>query len=201
MPTSANAGPLAGFIAHTGIETPAEPLFKNSLFGFRFLCPGCKQPLRHPRIEGRVYSECARCRRGYVLEMYPPQRGPQKAGDSHEFTHVFYVVVSRHVFEGFERRLGELERGDAANNRPQMERAFLRKLGALEVFDAGPPPEVPQSKEQRDRDYEEYQRQQGIRERMNSAIVEHIQPGVMMKKERQPSDASQLPEHLRNRKQ
>lgn len=196
-----NVGLSAGFIAHTGIETSAEPLFKNSLFGFRVLCPGCTQPLRHPRIAGRVYCECAHCRRGYALEMYPPQREPQKAGDSHTFSHVFYFAVSRHVYGDFEKRLGKLERGDAANNRPQMERAFLRKLGALEIFEAGPPPDAQRSPEQHDREYEEWRSKQRVLQQMNSAIVEQVQPGVIMKKARESTNASQSPEHLRNRKQ
>lgn len=201
MPNSANAGPLAGFIAHTGIETPTEPLFKNSLFGFRFMCPACIQPLRHPHIVDRMYCECQRCRRGYVLEMYPALREPQLPDTTHTFTHVFYVAVSRHVYQSFEKRLEKLERGDSANNGPQMHRAFLRKLGALEIFDAGPPPDAPQSQEQRDRDLEEWRRQQRIRERMNSDIVESVQPGLLIKKARPTPGASQSPEHLRNRKQ
>lgn len=201
MSHNSNAGPLAGFIAHTGIETPSEPLFKNSLFGFRFLCPGCAQPLRHPHIANRLHCECQHCRRGYVLEMYPPLRGPQTPGNPHIHTHVFYAAVSRHVYQRFEERLARLERGDAANNRPQMERAFLRKLGALEIFEAGPPTAEPQSPEQRDRDYAEWQRQQRLRQRMNSAIVETIQPGVIMKKARTTAVEPQSPEHLRNRKQ
>jgi hypothetical protein len=184
MSPNANAGPLAGFIAHTGIETAAEPLFKNSLFGFRFMCPGCTQPLRHPHIADRMYCECKHCRRGYVLEMYPPQREQRSPEYSHTFTHLFYVVVSRHEYERYAKRLEKLERGDAANNRPQMKRAFLRKLGALEIFEAGPPPAVPQSPEQRDRDYAEWQRQQGILRQMNEDIVEQVQPGVIMKKAR-----------------
>lgn len=191
MPKSANEGPLAGFIAHTGIETPNEPLFKTSLFGFRFLCPVCTHPLRHPHIIGRMYCECQHCRHGYALEMYPPRSESLEPGNSHTFTHMFYVAVSRHEYHRFEKRLAKLERGDVANNRPLMERAFLRKLGALEIFEAGPPPDVPQSPEQHDRDHEEWRRKQDVLQQMNSAIVEHVQPGVIMKKTRSRFKGSQ----------
>lgn len=201
MPQSENRGLLAGFIAHTGEESSAEPLFKNSMFGWRFMCPACRQPLRHPYITGRMHCECPHCRRGYALEMYPIQREPVAPGNSHEFTHVFYVAVSRRVYEAFEKRLAKLERGDAAHNRAQMERAFLRKLGALEIFESGPPAEASLSEEQRDRDHDEWRRKKRALQRMNSDIVEEIRPGILMKKSRDGANGTQSQEHLRSRKQ
>lgn len=201
MPKSVNEGPLAGFIAHTGIETRNEPLFKTSLFGFRFLCPVCTKPLGHPHINGRMHWECQHCRRGYALEMYPPRRKELTPGNSHEFTHLFYVAVSRREYQRFENRLSKLERGDVANNRPQMERAFLRKLGVLEIFEAGPPPDVPQSSEEHERDYQAYLRQQNALREMNADIVEHLQQGAITKKTRQTPNPSHSQQHLRNRKQ
>ncbi len=201
MPKSANEGPLAGFIAHTGIETPNEPLFKTSLFGYRFLCPACTKPLGHPHIIGRMHWECQHCRRGYAIEMYPPRREPLTPGNSHTFTHMFYVAVSRREYQRFEDRLGKLEPGDAANNRPQMERAFLRKLGALEIFDAGPPPDAPQSAEEHERDYQKFLRQQNALRELNGDIIEHLQQGAIMKKVPKAPKSAQSPEHLRNREQ
>lgn len=199
MPQSENEGLLAGFIAHTGEETSSEPLFKNSMFGWRFLCPRCEHAMRHPYITGRMYCECAHCGRGYALEMYPPQREPTEPGNSHEFTHMFYVAVTRHAYEAIEKRLAKLERGDAANNRPQMERAFLRKLSALEIFDAGPPPEVSRSEEQRERDHDEWRQKKRALQQLNSDIVQEIQPGILMKKARDGTNATQSAEDLRNR--
>jgi hypothetical protein len=111
--------------------------------------------MRYPYVTGRMHCEGAHCGRGYALEMYPLRHEPVEPCNSHEFTHVCYLAVCRHAYHAFEKRLADLERGDVANNRPQMERGFLRRLGALEIFDAGPPPEVSRSEEQREQVHDE----------------------------------------------